>query len=72
MKTIREWYNELPEEVREKALANTAEDELDTMEPDLYNALAGMFWWEETPEGFLYWAEVAMRDGIKPLSFHYH
>jgi hypothetical protein len=59
MKTIQEWLNELPEDVRDKAIANTDKD---LLEINLYNrlshALEGAFVWALTPEGWDYWDKI--------------
>lgn len=53
-KTVREWLEELPDGYREKALKNWE----NSKEPDLSRAIYVAFDWEETPEGFDFWAEV--------------
>ena len=61
MKTIREWLNELPEDVRDKAIANTDEDILGERPnyPFLRHALIRAFNWDESPEGHVYWYNMA-------------
>jgi hypothetical protein len=59
MKTIREWLNELPEDVRDKAIANTEENVLAIkFYTNLADALNGAFIWEESQQGFDYWNEI--------------
>lgn len=59
-KTIKEWLQELPEELREKALGYTHEELLDIEISSLRGALYGAFAWEETPEGHTYWCNIKM------------
>ena len=64
IKTLGEWLEELPVEVRVKAIVNTwaqdgTQEVLDVPESDLYNALSGAFKWDETPEGHEYWSALA-------------
>lgn len=58
MKTIEEWYNELPEDVREKAINNTSESLLKERDESIEDALFGGFTWAETPEGHKYWENI--------------
>jgi hypothetical protein len=59
MKTIREWLNELPEDVRDKAIANTSEELLKFEESeDLRDALLAAFIWMPSNEGFDYWFKI--------------
>jgi len=60
MKTIKEWLQELPEELGEKALGYTHEELLDIEISSLRGALYGAFAWEETPEGHTYWCNIKM------------
>lgn len=57
MKRI-DYYNLLPIEIREKALANTDDGMLKIDNVNIIEALAGGFSWRETPEGFEYWADI--------------
>jgi len=58
MKTIREWFEMLPEPYRTKALANTAPDNRTEDYPSLISALDNAFVWDETQEGGDYWHEL--------------
>jgi hypothetical protein len=58
-KTIREWFNELPEDIREKAIANTREDELDELDSSSRNAMLIAFLWSKSPEGHSYWSDIS-------------
>lgn len=60
MKIAREWFNELPEPIRSKAIANISE-ELEVKYPGLPGAIIGAFVWEDTPEGASYWGDVLDR-----------
>jgi hypothetical protein len=57
-KKIREWLNELPQEIKEKALANTSSAVADTDEPSLSEAIAASFSWGNSPEGHDYWSDI--------------
>lgn len=61
MKTIREWYEDLPKESRDKALKNTPKDTLDDKEASLSEALEGAFFWRSSPEGFDYWETLYVK-----------
>jgi len=63
MKTIKEWLQELPEELGEKALGYTHEELLDIEISSLRGALYGAFAWEETPEGELLDIEISSLRG---------
>lgn len=62
MKTVYEWAQELPENVREKFLANVVEQEgerrLEYKALSLSNAIEGSFTWHESPEGFDFWNDI--------------
>jgi len=58
MKTTREWYNELPNDIKIKALANTKWTTIDSNDASLSTALLAAFVWADTPEGIDYWSEV--------------
>jgi hypothetical protein len=60
-KTICQWYKELPEDIRKKAIKNTLDqvpDLLDSKEKQLSSALFSGFQWALSPEGFKFWDEV--------------
>lgn len=63
MKTIREWLETLPDDIRDRALANVnaqrAELHMDLVEPSLSEAVHGAFSWLLTPEGCDYWFNVS-------------
>jgi hypothetical protein len=58
MKTIREWLNELPEDVRDKAIANTLEDMLNMKAKSLSSALMNAFNWGKSPEKSEFWVKI--------------
>jgi hypothetical protein len=68
MKTTREWYNELPNDIKIKALANTKCTTIDSNDASLSEALLGAFLWADTPEGMNYWGEVY--DKVKRDELH--
>jgi cobalamin biosynthesis Mg chelatase CobN len=55
MKTILEWYEELPEPIRSQAIANY--DYENSVAITLSGAIATGFNWGTTPEGFDYWSD---------------
>ncbi len=58
-KTVREWFQELREDLRVKAMASIRNEE--DQAPAMSNALTiGLKKWEDTPEGFVYWETVAL------------
>lgn len=63
MKTIREWLEALPPDIRERALANVKAQRrgrtLASKQPDLEDAILTLFIWHVTPEGFRYWNDVS-------------
>lgn len=64
MKTLKEWLEELPTEVKEKALNNVyklninPELALRYREESLKSAIMGAFIWMETEEGNDYWYNI--------------
>ena len=57
-KTIKEWFNELPEGYRERAIKNTQERLMNTHEPTMVEAICRSFRWRDTPEGAAFWMDV--------------
>lgn len=57
-KTAREWFAELPQPTREKALANTDKIPLLSKYESLDEALVGSFDWTGSPEGITFWGNV--------------
>ena len=60
MKTIAEWFLELPEGVKQKALSNLNQEVKDLKVTSLRTALARGFSWNDAPEGLLYWESVGV------------
>lgn len=62
MKTVQEWAQELPEDVREKFLANVIEQRgeewLKLEFENLSDVISGIFFWIDSPEGDEYWREI--------------
>lgn len=57
MKTIRQWFNTMPEPYRREAFENTPTEHLEYNAQTIGGALA-IFKWRDTPQGFGYWFEV--------------
>jgi hypothetical protein len=55
MKTIKQWFNELPEPQRTQALKNTHKNTLRKKESNMSSALLSSFNWSGTEEGLDYW-----------------
>lgn len=62
-KTIREWFELLPTDIRNKAISNTKPHLLETTDFKLYTAICGVFNWNESPEGHDFWEEIEDRAG---------
>lgn len=58
VKTIRAWFEELPDDIKEKAFKNTKKHDLSGKSNSLSNALGASFRWSETPEGYDYWENI--------------
>ena len=63
MKTIREWFNELPDPYRTQAINNADSILLDNKSVgkncvSLLDALEKAFIWENSPEDFQYWVNL--------------
>lgn len=62
MKTVEEWAQELPEDVREKFLANVVrvhgEDVLKWKFSFLSGAIGDTFYWKESLEGHDFWNDI--------------
>jgi hypothetical protein len=56
MKTIKEWFMEFPEEIRERALNNLEKTEEDTAALSNHSALYIGFKWLNSPEGTNFWS----------------
>jgi hypothetical protein len=58
MKTILEWYEELPEPIRSQAIANNNLSDF-KKSSSLERAIQEAFLWDDTPEGFDYWFVIS-------------
>lgn len=63
-KTIREWFEELPEPQRSQAIDN-AHVYLDWSTYSLSNAIAISFSWQDSPQGYKYWEDVCSEISAK-------
>lgn len=61
MKTIKEWFETLPEPIRSQAIINTRVCDLINRENSLSEAIWNSFIWEKTFEGLDYWKDIADR-----------
>lgn len=57
-KTIEQWFQELPEPYRTKALENCKSPNDNEVVETLSIAIAVGFLWQDTPEGEEYWHDV--------------
>jgi hypothetical protein len=59
-KTVKQWLEELPEEIRDQAISNTKPTllEQDAIAESLREAISGAFIWDDSPQGHKYWEEV--------------
>lgn len=58
LKTFRSFLEELPEEIKNKAINNIGEDNIDNEATSIQMALLSGFDWSESPEGLYYWEIV--------------
>jgi hypothetical protein len=59
MKTVKQWLEQLPDGYRERALENLVQDGREKNSVGLiYLAIHRAFTWQETKEGFSFWAAV--------------
>ena len=57
-KTIEQWFQELPEPYRTKALENCKQPNDNEVVNSMIAALASGFLWQDTPEGESYWDDI--------------
>ena len=57
MKTIKEWFKELPPNVSQKAVANMDKRDLSKRCVLLSSAILIAFYWGDSKEGYYYWEE---------------
>lgn len=63
-KTIKEWFETLPEPIRSQAMENTDDETLKIKESALHMAIQGAFAWYKTSEqgqGWEYWNHIQAR-----------
>ena len=60
-KTVKEWFETLPQPIRSKALNNLDPESADERTKTLYDALVVGFTWSRTPEGNTHWSKIAVR-----------
>ena len=56
--TRRDWFETLPEDIRDKAINNTDEHMIDTECNSFLGAICSSFTWKDSPEGADYWLNV--------------
>ena len=67
MKEGIEWLNELPQDIKEKALRNANDDNINygnSLKKEynsLSDAIKGLFIWSQTSEGVDYWLNIATK-----------
>lgn len=68
--TIREWFEVLPDDIRELAIENAAKDSIiDIQKDSFHDALSSAFIFASTKQGHNYWMEIAEKyhnEKIKP------
>lgn len=60
MKTRLQWFNELPSNISEIAIANSDTGMLTLTCNSMTHAIEGAFFWSDSPEGMQYWKDVYM------------
>ena len=56
-KTVREWFDYLPNNVKQKALNSVNSSRLNEKVKSLYSAI-NTFSWAHTDEGYTYWSKI--------------
>jgi len=69
LKKISEWFEQLPEKIKIRAIKNTPEWNKLTDQPSLKSAISIAFDWGSSPEGWDYWNQVLLFGSIKPNNF---
>ena len=57
-KTTKEWFNQLPDGYRERALANMDEHSKSVVHKSMGDAISCAFTWDESQEGAAFWMDV--------------
>ncbi len=60
MKTIKKWFEYLPETIKQQAINNLKRKNINHKADSLAAAINNGFVWAETPEGDRYWQEIHM------------
>jgi len=71
-KTIEQWFQELPEPYRTKALENCTSPIDNEMVGSMMDALASGFLWQDTPEGEAYWDDVFLTIQANEFDDNHH
>jgi hypothetical protein len=58
MKTVKMWLDELPFEIRKRALANIEKDRMTKIADCMQSVIGGNMTWDATPEKWAFWNEV--------------
>ena len=62
MKTAREWFKELPDDIEKMAVENAENGNYpiidDEVFSDLPDAIYSSFCWKDSPQGFGFWKDV--------------
>jgi hypothetical protein len=58
VKTIKEWYEKLPDGYRERALENLNPNRVNTRVESLHKAIQAGFHWNWNKEGIAFWVQV--------------
>jgi len=73
-KTVNEWFNELPDGYRGRALNNAHYSLINTYDSTMAEAICRAFSWSGTPEGHDFWSDVkdhyAKGTPLPPLPEH--
>ena len=57
-KTTKEWFEEMPNEYRGRALNNAHYSLINTYDSTMAEVICRAFSWRETPEGYDFWSDV--------------
>ncbi len=61
MKTIREWFEYLPKDIRDKAVANSSNNILSCSLESLHKSIIWAIDWSTSKEGYKYWSSIYNR-----------
>lgn len=71
MTTRKFWFNHLPSDIRDKALANTPSNKLRDIRSSLQDAIDNAFDYESSPEGKEFWQLIARGLYVDARSTHF-